>query len=185
MRTRKNPILGRTKDVDGTLWNIREIRDTPHGFDLYYGKPTRGFKGGGPNRLIATEALRNFWEENKVRGHGFLFDLPAGRTTLKRMRRRLGFNYLSDADEFYQARAGDLKRLSKKEFASKHSIKSGGIANRRIRIVGRIARQIGWWRKPKIIALLLSDRTLREIGQKLGISTSQVHRLRSRAAKQR
>ena len=37
-------------------------------------------------RLIATQALQDFWIANRTRGHGFLFVLPAGRTTRKRLR---------------------------------------------------------------------------------------------------
>jgi DNA-directed RNA polymerase specialized sigma subunit len=52
---------------------------------------------------------------------------------------------------------------------------------RRLKMVGKRAREIGWWRKPRVRKILLSDVTLSEAGRKLGISTSQSKRLRDRA----
>jgi len=56
------PICGEVKDVDGTLWDVRHVRNTRHGFDLCLGTPANdhgAFRGGLP-RLIATEGLRDF-----------------------------------------------------------------------------------------------------------------------------
>lgn len=54
---KRNPkILGQVRDVEGSLWDVRQIRDTKHGFDLLFGSPEPrlgSYKGGLP-RLIAT-----------------------------------------------------------------------------------------------------------------------------------
>ena len=179
------PVCGQVKDVEEILWDVRDVRTTKHGFDLHFGSPAENhgaYRGGLP-RLIATRALRNFWETNRLEGHGFLFDLPAGRTTLKRVRRRLQFNFNSDLDEWWTERLDELRTLSPREFACKHDLNVATVFDRRTKMVGVVARPIGWWRKPKIIKLLLSDLTLREVGENLGIGTSYVFRLRKQLAR--
>ena len=85
---RKFPISGQVKDVDGICWDVCGVRITKHGFDLCFGIPAEdhGAYKGGTMRLIATQALQDFRIANRTRGHGFLFVLPAGRTTRKRLR---------------------------------------------------------------------------------------------------
>src|ERR1039457_7077209 len=110
---RKPTILGHVRDVEGGLWDVREIRDTKYGFDLLFGSPAPclgSYRGGLP-RLIATQPLIDFWEANQTKHDGVLFDLPAGRTTLKRIRRRFGFNNLDDISEFWKERIEDLEAL--------------------------------------------------------------------------
>jgi hypothetical protein len=88
----KYPIVGEVIDVNGDWWDVRDVRDTRHGFDLCFGTPgnDHGAYRGGPPRLIATKPLWDFWEANQAKGHGFLYDLPAGRSTITRVRKRLG-----------------------------------------------------------------------------------------------
>jgi hypothetical protein len=86
-----NPkILGQVVDVEGSLWDVWRIRDTRHGFDLLFGSPARPsvYRGGLP-RLIVTRALADFWEAHQTKQR-VLFDLPAGRATLKCVRRLPG-----------------------------------------------------------------------------------------------
>ncbi len=73
------PDCGQVKDVDGITWNVRDVRTTKHGFDLHFGVPAdnHGAYRGGLPRLIATPALRDFWDTNRLEG-GLLYDLPAG-----------------------------------------------------------------------------------------------------------
>jgi hypothetical protein len=177
------PVCGEVKDVDGTLWDVRDVRDTRHGFDLRFGTPANdhGAFPCGPPRLIATGALRDFWEANQIKGHGFLFDLPAGRSTLKRVRRRLGFNQRDDTREFFADRAEDLELLSVREFAARHGIARGVAGDWRRRIVGRRTRPGGWWRKAKFLRVLHAGLTLIETGRRLGIGISHAKRRRDRA----
>ena len=121
---RKFPISGQEKDVDGICWDVCGVRITKHGFDLCFGIPAEdhGAYKGGTMRLIATQALQDFRIANRTRGHGFLFDLPAGRTTRKRLRRRLGFNFRDDTADFWQDRMADLDSLAAREFAAKFDV---------------------------------------------------------------
>ncbi|MDQ2842168.1 MAG: hypothetical protein M3Y72_14235 [Acidobacteriota bacterium] len=175
-------ILGQVRDVEGGNWDVRQIRDTKHGFDLLFGSPDdHGSYRGGLPRLIATQSLVDFWEANRTKRDGANFDLPAGRTTLKRVRRRLGFNCVDDVAEFWMERIEDLESLKPREFAVRHGVNVLVAFDRRLKLLGRRARQMGWWRKAGTIEILLSDVTLREMGEKLGISISQVFRLREQA----
>jgi hypothetical protein len=177
------PIQGEIIDVNGDWWDVRDVRSTTHGFDLCFGAPANdhgAFRGGLP-RLIATKPLWDFWEANQTKGHGFLFDLPAGSTTLKRLRRRLGFNFHDDTREFWTDRIEDLDSLRPSEFAAKHGVGPLVVFDWRRKILGTRARPLGWWRKAKVRRILLSGLTLIAMGRKLGIGTSHASRLRERA----
>ena len=190
METRVKPkptIFGQVRDVDGGLWDVRQIRDTKHGFDLLFGSPTPrlgSYRGGFP-RLIATQPLVDFWETNRAKHGGILFDLPAGRTTLKRVRHRLGFNYLDDLSDFWQERIEDLETLSAREFATRHKVDVHVASETRFKLLGRRARKLGWWRKARPLKILRSNITLREKGEKLNISISQAKRLSDRAGQEK
>jgi hypothetical protein len=179
----KYPVCGQVTDVDGVLWDVRDVRITKHGFDLCFGSPdnTHGGFRGGPLRLITTKALRDFWWENRTKGHGFLFDLPGGRTTLKRARQRLRFNQRHDVWDFWTERNEDLAALPPRVFAAKHGVDPDRAFEWRRKVVGTRARTIGWWRAPEVLKILRAGTTLSYAGQQLGIGTSHVFRLRRRA----
>lgn len=183
LRGRRNDFIVQVKDVKGEWWDVRDARATKHGFDLLFGIPSNnhGAYRGGLARLITTEALRDFWRANRLESHGFLFDLPAGRTTLKRARKRLGFNFRHDTREFWMTRIGDLQTLTRRQFAQKHGVDLGLVAHWRVELLGLFARPVGWWRTSETIGTLLSGKPMVQIGRALGISTSHVHRLRLRA----
>ena len=181
---RPNPkILFTVTDVEGSLWDVRTVRDTKHGFDLLFGSPSASHLGtyrGGLPRLIATQPLYDFWMANRTKHNGTMFDLPAGRTTLKRVRQRLGFNYFDDVSDFWTERIGDLKRLRAREFAARHKVDLYAVFEMRRELLGKRARPIGWWTHPTSLQVLQSKVTLREMGEKLNISISQAHRLKYR-----
>ncbi len=183
---RQAKILGQVRDVEGSLWDVRQIRDTKHGFDLLFGspEPRLGSYRGGLPRLIATQPLIDFWEANRTKRDGVLFDLPAGRTTLKRVRRHLGFHNLDDISEFWKERIEDLEALSAREFAIRHEVDIQVVFDTRRKLLGKRARDPGWWRKPRPLKILRSNITLREMGEKLDISITQAKRLRDRARRQ-
>lgn len=175
------PICGQVFDVDGTLWDVRDVRTTKHGFDLCFGTPAddHGAYRGGLPRLIATAPLRKYWEDTRTNGDAVIFDLPAGRTTLKRVRRRLGFNFVLDRRQLWATRAEDLAILPIREFAQKHRVmKDVAFAWRRRLTGNQPSRETGWWRKPRYLKILLADTLLKDAARKLGISTSHTHRLR-------
>lgn len=177
---RKFPKCGEIRDVNGDLWDVRDVRLTRHGFDLYFGRRPND-STAGRCRLIATPALWNFWDTNCIKTNGILLDLPAGRTTLKRLRKRLGFNLHDDTDDFWGERLEDLEFLPAHVFAARHGVDKEVTFDRRRRLIGVRARAHGWWRDPKFVAVLLADTTLIQAGRKLGISIMQTKRLRDRA----
>jgi len=179
----KYPVCGQVRDADNALWDVRDVRPTKHGFDIYYGSPDRAHDThhGGPLRLIVTKALRDFWWDNRLESHGFLFDLPAGRTTLKRARNRLKFNHRDDVREFWTERIDDLATLPIGEFAAKHGVDKILAFDWRFRLVGQRARPLGWWRTPETLKILLSSMSLSQVGRELGIGISHAFRLRRRA----
>ncbi len=180
---RQLTIVGQVTDVEGRKWDVCDVRPTKHGFSLLFGVPEvdQGVLYGLNASLIATEELWHFWDANRTELHGFLFDLPAGRTTLKRMRSRLGFHFHHDQWDFWIDRAEELHSLPAQEFAEKHGVTIERVFEWRRRIVGKVARETGWWRTPRVLKILLSDLSLSQAGKKLRISISQTHRLRERA----
>jgi hypothetical protein len=177
------------KDALGLEWDIKEARATKYGFDLYYGKRKdgTGYDVGGPDRLIYTNELKAFWEQCALKHDGTIFDLPAGRTTLKRARLALGFNWDRDSQKFWLKHKRDLKTLTPREFEKKHKrqeITGKRMSSWRLRMVGGKARPLGWWKEPEVLKLLLSEeKSLNQVRAELGeeISTSQVFRLRRQA----
>jgi hypothetical protein len=182
--TKRNPlIIGHCRDVEGGSWDVRDIRDTKHGFDLLFGSPADwlgSYRGGLP-RLIATRPLVEYWEANKTKHDGIIYDLPAGRSTLKRVRKHLRFNYHRNVAEYWRERMDDLKTLRPREFASRHNIPMAVVHENRLKLLGKSARELNWWQTPATIELLLSGQTLRAIGEKLGIRITHTKRLRVRA----
>ena len=77
LAARERSILFQVEDVEGGTWGVKQARETKHGFDLLFGVPVdHGSYRGGLARLIATKELTDFWDGNRTRHDGFLFDLP-------------------------------------------------------------------------------------------------------------
>jgi len=159
---------------------VRGIRDTKYGFDLLFGTPPRGGRCGKAG-LLATQPLVDFWEAHKTQRDGIMFDLPAGETTLKRVRRRLGFNYRTDKAEFWQEHLKELKELAPLAFAARYKADLTGVYQKRRLFFGRLyGRPQNWWLEPQFSEVLLGPGKLREIAQKLGISKVTAFRMRKR-----
>jgi hypothetical protein len=176
------------KDALGTEWHVKEARPTKYGFDLLYGRKKNAgqYDVGGPCRLIYTNELKAFWEKYSLRYDGTISDLPAGRTTLKRARLALGFNWERDSNQFWRKHKSDLIGLMPREFEEKYKeqrLTGSRMSAWRLRLSGGRARPVGWWREPEVLKLLLSKKSLNEVRAELGgqISTSQVFRLRRQA----
>jgi hypothetical protein len=177
------------KDALGLEWHVKEARQTKYGFDLLYGKRKNAgpYDVSGLNRLIYTKELKAFWDKYSIRHDGTLYDLPAGRTTLKRARVALQFNWDRDSEKFWRQHKPDLNGLKPREFEEKYKeqkLTGSRMSFWRLRLLGARARPLGWWRKPEVLKLLLSEeKSLSQVRAELGgrISTSQVHRLRRRA----
>ena len=180
---RERATICQIRDVHGVNWDVRQIRPTKHGFHLFFGSPAGSPWSSNPC-IIATKELRNFWDSNRTRHDGFIYDLPVGRSTVKRLRRRLQFNFREDWCKFWQDRIEDLKNISARDFAAKHNLDQLVVFDMRNKLLGRRARQIGWWREPRVVDILLAKGTLRAAAEKLCIGTSQVFRLREKARKE-
>jgi hypothetical protein len=168
-------------DVDGTLWDVHDARATGHGFDLLFGFVANSRLTGAAAqkraRPIATEPLVAYWDANRVNGHA-IFDLPANRTALQSLRRKLGFNFFKDRRALWQTRSEDLKNLPINEFAKRYNVDSMNAYVWRFLLLGRMARPLNWWNTPETLAILRSPGTSREIGGKLGISGRHAFHLR-------
>jgi hypothetical protein len=176
------------KDALGLQWDVKEARETKHGFDILYGKRHNAteYDVGGPNRLIYTHELKAFWEKHAIDHDGTIFDLPAGRTTLKRARIALGFNWDKDSEKFWRKRKEDMKTLKPREFEEKHrehKVTGERMSFWRKRMVGGRARPLDWWKETGVLNILLSGKSLNEMRKVLPekISTTQAGRLRRRA----
>jgi hypothetical protein len=81
-------ILFRVNDFAGVVWEVRESRPTPHGFELLIGWPQgepRG-KGGRGVAVILTPQLASYLTGRRLCDA----DLPIGTTAIKRLRRIVG-----------------------------------------------------------------------------------------------
>src|ERR1700733_7184038 len=96
-KIKRRRIWAQVHDVEGSLWEVREARPTDHDFDLLFGYPARirsgEHAGKGPRQLIATPALLAYWEAHRTDRRSN-FDFPASVSTLRNLRRRLGFNMI-------------------------------------------------------------------------------------------
>ena len=99
----------------------------------------------------------------------------------------LGFNWDKDSEKFWRKHKDDLKTLTPREFEKKHKhrgINGERMSAWRFKIVGARARPLGWWKKPEVLKLLLSEeKSLNQVRAELRekISTSQAFRLRQQA----
>jgi hypothetical protein len=181
---RKAIIIGQIEDSDGFPWDVREVRQTSHGFDLFFGWPViagdaqRGKGCGGP-RLIPTKALYAYWEKNKFARDGSIYNLPASRSCLKRVRAALGCNLYLANEQWWIDRLTDLCALSGAAFSRRHSVAQSDVSIAHTAFFGPRQRPNGWYSEPAIKALLMSDLPHGWVAQKFGISIGASQRLRS------
>ena len=98
---REATIIGHAQDYKGNSYDVREIRPTPHGFDVLLGWPDslqRGQGGSGP-KVILTTALADFLVATKLAPAEWV--LPIGGTTIKRLRRELALNWYRDKGQWW------------------------------------------------------------------------------------
>ncbi len=170
-------------DVDGSLWNVHEARATKYGFDLLFGfvANTRitGKAAQRKPRLIATYELVAHWEAHRCEER-VIFDLPANRTAIKKLRRKLGLNFYKDRRALWQRRIDDLKTLNMHQFAERYNVDCVVAEDWRYRLVGRVARPAGWWKDPAVLEVLQSSLSTKEIAEKLNLCRDYAATLRRR-----
>jgi hypothetical protein len=166
-------ILYRASDAEGWLWDVREERDTDHGFPLLLGWPfgvPRGKGGaGGPAAIPTVElvAYLNLHRENPAQ-----MTLPLGPTAIKRLRRQLGHDRYADRATWWEERIEDLFGLTGQQFVIKHGANEGSASLWRRRLgADRRARSADWWRDPKVLKLLRSGMSTYALAHVLQVST--------------
>lgn len=178
-------------DWQGAEWRVFERRKTPYGFDLLLGRPypTPPVRGGsGGTAVILTPALAKH-----LRAHARLpyeLPLPVGRRPIQRLRTILGIDYRTWEDmrlKWWMDRIDDLATLPIPEFVAKHRnapwTRSGTISGvlawqMRIRFLGRQRKPAGWYRRPKVLALLNSDLPHDVVAERLQIAPTRAAELR-------
>ena len=171
-------VVGSVIDFEGRSWDVREFRRTKYGFDLAIGWPDgRRGKGYGGPALIPTIELIEYWNSAAVR-RGAIYDLPMGRTAIKRLRLVLGMNFYEDVEGWWLDRKKDLDSLRGSHFAKKHGAHESEISQAHTRLIGPRLRARGWWREKTNAEVLLSSLPIREIAQKLKVSDGSARRLR-------
>jgi hypothetical protein len=124
---REAQIIGNATDYADVEWDVRERRPTAHGFDVSIGWPSgeaRG-KGGRGVAVIITAELARYLQSTRLRD----VDLPIGTTTVKRMRADIGVSW--SWDDWWAARADDLRSMTLQAFCDKHGCSIGAASQRR------------------------------------------------------
>jgi len=133
---RTNPPPGplpKVKDVLGNEWDVHETRETNYGFDLMFGYRSLRVMIGRPE-LIVTRELMDFWKTNRLRRDGTLFDLPVGRSVLRRIRERFCLDQSKDKVKFWRDRRDELQELPTKDFAALYGLSVNTVCERRRRM---------------------------------------------------
>lgn len=173
-------IIDQSRDLYGEPWDIRESRETTHGFCLLLGWPEgcRG-KGYGAPRIVPTKDLHGYWETRQLARDGSIYDLPASRTALKRIRQLMGLNYYVAQEQWWLERIEDLATLSGADFRRKHGSNIVTISQVHKSLFGRRQREPGWYLHPDAHLLLTGPLPHIVVAEKLNISVGASRRLRS------
>ncbi|OGA98129.1 MAG: hypothetical protein A3E79_11775 [Burkholderiales bacterium RIFCSPHIGHO2_12_FULL_61_11] len=124
---REARIIGTATDANDVVFDVRERRQTKHGWLLYIGWPKgqpRG-KGCGGVKVILTIELAQYLTITRPRD----VDLPIGNTTVKSLRKLIGLRW--SWDDWWSARANDLLTLTLAAFCDKHGCSTGAASQRR------------------------------------------------------
>jgi hypothetical protein len=173
-------LIGKAKDAWGDMWDVRESRPTAHGFDILIGWPEglRGKGFGGP-RAIATPQLLAYMELHSLDRDGSIYDLPVGRTTVRRLRRLMGMNYYEASYDWWIERMPDLALMDGVEFARLHGVHGAAVSIWRKELLGeKRLRDPFWWKEDPAKSLLLSGYPSAYIADRLEIAASTVRVLR-------
>lgn len=174
-------ILRQVEDIWGDLWDVREERQTPHGWPLCLGWPAkaaRGKGGGGGPRAIVTEPLTTYLASVRHDPACAVAELPLGRTALKRLRAVLGHHWRDDRALFWIERIADLADLTGPAFAARHGVTPSAASLWRVDLLGRRVRPPGWWREPDTAEVIETWATA-AAADALEIAAQSVRRLRA------
>ena len=165
------------RDVKGQLWDVVSSRPTKHGFDLFLGYLNGSIANGRRRpRFILTPELAAYWQVHHE--PGAKYDLPASASSVQNMRFQLG---LDDQRLLWRDRKRDLKKMRLKDVAKRYGVSYNCARQWRMKLLGRVARPLNWWRDPAVLEVLCSGLSDRQISHKYFISASHAYRLRHRA----
>jgi transposase/uncharacterized protein YerC len=169
------PAPGQALDIWGDPWVVSEARATRHRFDILFGRPPNSGRRG-PAVIVTEPLAAHLAAHRHTPGQ---LALPIGNTTIKRLRRLLGFHWRIDRAEWWERRVDDLATLTTGAFAERHAVSAGAVVQARQALLGESRqRPDGWWRHPEMAAILLADKPRADIADHLGISVGAVGRLR-------
>jgi len=174
--SRQAKVIDTVTDCFGDSWDVRERRETKHGFPLLVGWPfgaPRGRGGAGGPRVIVTDVLA---EHLRRRAETYDVDLPVGRNAVVRLRRLLGLSARDERAAWWFDRLGDLITMTLAEFSDRHGISEAAASVNSKRFFGPRVREAGWWKSPEL-ADTLSMGTA-DAADALGISAVSVRRIR-------
>lgn len=173
-------IIGHVIDAFGDPYDIREARDTAHGWPILVGWPQgrRGKGMGAPRIILTTDLHDHIVRTERVRGAGM--DLPIGKTSLTRLRRLVGRDYYGTVAEWWREHLPELMECeTRDEFAARHGVTPGLCGLWYRRLLGRAwSYKNGWYREEPWRSKLLADRRIVEIADDLGVALGTVNRLR-------
>lgn len=133
---RRAQIIGRATDYAGVEWDVRERRWTLHGFDVLIGWPRgepRGRGGRGPG-IITTVELAQYLRATRLRD----VVLPICVTAVNRLRAQIGVTW--SWDDWWAARADDLRTMTLQAFCDRHGCSMGAASQRRAALPVREAK---------------------------------------------
>lgn len=191
MPRRKVKILGVILDEWGDSWEYKRC-EPGNGLMFYQGWPEGLPRGLGccnaPSWVITPElaalhrSVRPGTAVATIRAAGS----PFKQTAIKRQRRLLGLDRVSQAAAWWEDRLADLIDLSIPEFMARHQISHQSVLDWRKRL--GVERKIGedyWWTKPEPAAILASpDAPIAWIAETLGISVNRAWNLRHQLRRQ-
>ncbi len=177
------PLHEQVLDVVGLLWNIRSSRPTKHGFPLHFGYPavTPSYlpKPAGSYRLIATPALVEYWRTCEQKSQ-VIFDLPAGASTLARLRQKLSRKSVSTQPSLQRQTEPQAAMRAIREFAARFDVSLEVAQDWHFFLLDPLTRPLQWWKEPAALAVFRSSVTIREMAETLRISEGRASRLRLR-----
>jgi hypothetical protein len=128
---RQAVILYRIRDYRGLSYDVREERDTPHGWPVLIGWPSdieRGRGCGGPG-VIITDQLKAYLET--MRYDFGLISLPISGTSIRKLRRILGHHRYRDRPLWWAQRQSDLMSMTLEQFCAAHGCSIGAASQAR------------------------------------------------------
>lgn len=175
--SRRALVIGHATDVFDDAWDVREERQTPHGWPVLLGWPNgieRGKGRAGGPRVIITAELAAYLNAQVTPSK---MNLPIGKTAIKRICRVLGVSWRDARSAWWDEREGDLLRLTIDQFASLHGVSVGAVSEQHTRRFGPKVRCAYWWAEPSVVQAIKTMPTYL-LADHLDICASSARRLR-------